>query len=80
MVELRAQFDAPPRVERGDLWAAIARRSGGALATGAIEPILTEIFRERDGGMPFVVRAASDSAARQRRLSARSDRRNETPS
>jgi sulfate adenylyltransferase (ADP) / ATP adenylyltransferase len=76
MAEARAQLDTPVRVARGDLWGAIARRSGAALATGAVEPIQTELFRALDGGIPFVVRVASDSAARQRRLVARSDRRN----
>jgi len=76
MAETRAPVALPLRVARGDLWGAIARRSGAALAVGALEPIATEVIPARDGGIPFVVRFAHDFAARRRRLASRSDRRN----
>jgi sulfate adenylyltransferase (ADP) / ATP adenylyltransferase len=75
MAETRAPIAAPGRIARGDLWGAIARRSGSALALGALEPIETEVIPARDGGIPFVVRFAHDFAARRRRLASRSDRR-----
>jgi ATP adenylyltransferase len=65
----------PLRLTRGDLWSAIARRTTTALAIGALEPIETEIVPAHDGGIPFVVRVASELDARRRRLAARSDRR-----
>jgi ATP adenylyltransferase len=71
MAEMR-----PPRVTRGELWDAIARRSETALAAGALEPIPTEAIPAHDGGIPFVVRFAHDLAARRRRLASRSDQRN----
>jgi len=76
MAETRTPIDAPLRVARGDLWSAIERRSASALASGALEPIATEVIPARDGGIPFVVRFAHDLAARRRRLASRSDRRN----
>ena len=75
MADARAPFGAPTRVARGDLWGAIARRSGAARAIGALEPIATESFPAYDGGIPFVVRIADGLAARRRRLAARSDDR-----
>ena len=75
MADARAIFGAT-RIARGDLWGAIARRSGGARAVGALEPIATESLSARDGGIPFVVRLASDLTARKRRLDARRDRHN----
>ena len=75
MVERRDAIDLPTRVARGDLWDSIARRSETALATGALEPILTETIPAHDGGIPFVVRYAQDLAARRRRLASRSDQR-----
>ena len=76
MAETRVSIDLPLRVARGDLWGAIARRSEAARATGALEPIATETIPAHDGGIPFVVRFAQDTAARRRRLASRSDRRN----
>lgn len=79
MADVHAPYGAPARIARGDLWGAIARRSGAARSTGALEPIATETFPAHDGGIPFVVRVASALAARQRRLAARSDDRRANP-
>jgi ATP adenylyltransferase/5',5'''-P-1,P-4-tetraphosphate phosphorylase II len=76
MAESRVPIDAPLRIARGDLWRAIERRSASALAAGALEPIATEMIPAHDGGIPFVVRFAHDTAARRRRLASRSDHRN----
>lgn len=79
MADARAPFGGSARVARGDLWAAIARRSGTALEVGALEPIETEMFPALDGGIPFVVRIATSLAARKQRLAARSDDRRANP-
>jgi len=75
MADAHAALGAPTRIARGDLWEAIARRSAAARAIGALEPIETEVLPAHDGRIPFVVRVASALAARQRRLAARNDDR-----
>jgi ATP adenylyltransferase len=79
MADSHASMSAPARIARGDLWGAIARRSGAAQSVGALEPIATETFPAHDGGIPFVVRVASALAARRGRLAARSDDRRSNP-
>ncbi|TMA36345.1 MAG: phosphorylase [Deltaproteobacteria bacterium] len=76
MADARAAIGGAMRIARGDLWGAIARRTGSARAVGALEPIETETLPAREGGIPFVVRVASALTARRRRLDARSDRHN----
>ena len=75
MAERRGAIGLPARVARGDLWDSIARRFETALASGALEPIPTEMIPAHDGGIPFVVRFAQDLSARRRRLASRSDQR-----
>jgi ATP adenylyltransferase len=79
MADLQAPFRGPARIARGDLWSAIARRSGTAREVGVLEPIETESFPAHDGGIPFVIRVASALAGRQRRLASRSDDRRANP-
>src|SRR5262245_12225731 len=79
MADPHARLGGSAHVARGDLWAAIARRSSTALEAGALEPIETETFPARDGGIPFVVRIATSLAARRQRLAARSDDRRANP-
>jgi ATP adenylyltransferase len=76
MADASAQIATPVRIARGDLWNAIAHRSGAALATGALEPIASETVTAQDGGIPFVVRIAESLGARRRQLAERTDRRN----
>jgi ATP adenylyltransferase len=46
-------------IDRARLWQAARERSAGALASGALRPILTEQCLVEDGGVRFVVRAIS---------------------
>jgi len=58
--------DAPRGIllERGSLWRAVRRRTEAALASGALEPLESEVARVRQRGIPFVVRRVPALARR----------------